>query len=334
MQNYLNVSIIIPVYNSEKTIKNTLNKIINEASKLISEIIVIDDNSTDDSTKIIKEFGKKIKLIELKKNGGVGNARNSGASIAKYENLCFIDSDIEITEDSIVNLVNRLKLDDSTGSVSATQNLKNLNTNSWSSDFVCLKSCYGTDKFKDEIVFSTICSEFCVISKKLFFKLNMWKNVNSAGGEEFDMGYKILKSNKKNIKTLSARYSGYWCNISTRFKRIVDRTSKYIPLLLKKRKFDTKGSFATFEQSLSSFLTLILAILLFINFILIGNNLSLIIIFILIFQYIIELGFLKFVFKNRGIKMLIFSLFGIHVINLGIILGVVYFIFKKMFFIK
>ncbi len=38
MQNYLNVSIIIPVYNSEKTIKNTLNKIINEASKLISKI--------------------------------------------------------------------------------------------------------------------------------------------------------------------------------------------------------------------------------------------------------------------------------------------------------
>ena len=192
----------------------------------------------------------------------------------------------------------------------------------------------GIDKFKDEVVFSTICSEFCVISKKFFFKLDMWKNVNSAGGEEFDMGYKILKSNKKNIKTLSARYSGYWCNISTRFKRIVDRTSKYIPLLLKKRKFDTKGSFATFEQSLSSFLTLILAILLFINFILIGNNLSLIIIFILIFQYIIELGFLKFVFKNRGIKMLIFSLFGIHVINLGIILGVVYFVFRKMFFIK
>ena len=60
MQNYLNVSIIIPVYNSEKTIKNTLNKIINEASKLISEIIVIDDNSTDDSTKIIKNLAKKL----------------------------------------------------------------------------------------------------------------------------------------------------------------------------------------------------------------------------------------------------------------------------------
>jgi glycosyltransferase involved in cell wall biosynthesis len=67
MQNYLNVSIIIPVYNSEKTIKNTLNKIINEASKLTSEIIVIDDNSTDNSIKIIKEFGKKNKLIELEK---------------------------------------------------------------------------------------------------------------------------------------------------------------------------------------------------------------------------------------------------------------------------
>ncbi len=51
-------------------------------------------------------------------------------------------------------------------------------------------------------------------------------------------------------------------------------------------------------------------------------------------QIVVEFNFLIFAKKHYGLKMIFFSLFGIHVINLGIILGVVYFIFRKMFFIK
>ena len=106
--NECKVSVIVQVHNSEKTIAYCLKKIISESNKLESEIIVVDDASTDNTLNILKEF-KDIKIISLERNKGAGNARNTGANIAKYNNLCFVDSDIYITEDSIINLVKRFK---------------------------------------------------------------------------------------------------------------------------------------------------------------------------------------------------------------------------------
>ena len=230
------ISIIVPAYNAEKTIEKSIELILLETSKLQSEIIVVDDKSTDNTAEIVKKF-KDVKLIQLEKNLGAGNARNIGANNSKYETLCFIDADIEISkEDSILNLVKRLYKTEETGTVCATQVLNNLNKNDWSSNFVCLKSCYGVDTINIEKEFSVCCSEFCAISKKLFIKVGKWKVFYAAGGEEFDMGYKIIKQNKKNIKISSATYSGYWCDFLTRFKRIIQRTLKYTPLLFEKKK--------------------------------------------------------------------------------------------------
>ena len=165
------ISIIIPAYNAEKTIKKSLELILKEASKFKSEIIVVDDKSNDKTVEIVKTF-KNIKLIQLENNLGAGNARNIGADNSKYETLCFIDADIEISkENSILNLAERLYKTDETGSVCATQDLNNLNKDEWSSNFVCLKSCYGVDIINLEKEFSVCCSEFCVISKKLFIKV-------------------------------------------------------------------------------------------------------------------------------------------------------------------
>ena len=324
------ISIIIPTYNAQKTIQECLEKVIQEAERLESEILVVDDCSKDKTVEIIKNF-KNVKLIELDKNQGVGNARNMGVEASKYENLCFIDSDIRISNQSIVNLLKRLEKDEVTGSVSATQDLFNLNRESWSSNFVCLKSCYGVDEIDDEITFSVCCSEFCVMKKKLFVEIGKWKTVSDAGGEEFDIGYKITQLNKKNIKTKSATYSGYWHNLNTRFIRLIQRTSKYIPLFLKKKKFDSKGSFATLGQVFSSLITLIIifyiTVSIFFNipFTILG------LIVLIILQLIVEFNFLMFAKKNYGIKMIIFSLFGIQVINLGILLGVPLFVLKSIF---
>jgi glycosyltransferase involved in cell wall biosynthesis len=323
------VSIIIPSYNSEKTIKACLDKITKESERLKSEIIVVDDCSNDKTPEIIKTF-QNIKLIKLESNRGAGNARNKGAEVAMYENLCFIDSDIDISEQSILNLVRRLKKDNNTGSVAATQNLFNLNKNSWSSNFVCLKSCYGVDEIKVEKEFSVCCSEFCVITKELFFKIGKWKALSHAGGEEFDIGYKISKLNKKNIKTISASYSGYWQTLDVRFKRIIERTAKYIPLFFEKKKFDTKGSFATLGQFFSSFVTLLIIVYLFISLIFDNQFFTFGLMVLIILQILSELNFLTFAKKNYGIKMVIFSLFGIQVINLGILLGVLLFILRVL----
>ena len=63
MTNKYSLSIIIPAYNSEKIINDCLKKILEETKKIKSEIIVVDDSSTDQSWEIIKSFGN-ITIIE------------------------------------------------------------------------------------------------------------------------------------------------------------------------------------------------------------------------------------------------------------------------------
>lgn len=329
MTNKYSLSIIIPAYNSKRIIKDCLNKIIKETKKIKSEIIVVDDKSTDETVKIVKKI-KGVKLIKLKKNKGVGNARNIGAKKAKFAILCFIDSDIIISRNSIYNLLKRFHKNGSVGSVSGTQNTINLNKEDWTSNFVCLKSCYGTDSIKVEKNFSSISSEFCLISKNLFKKIGGWKALYGAGGEEFDLGYKIRKLNKKNIKLKSSGYSGYWCGLKERSIRIISRTEKYIPILLKKKNFDSKGTFATAGQALSSFITLLMLSVLSSKLLFRLDILFMFPIFFVI-QIILETNFLIFAYKKYKIKMLLFSLFGIQVINISIIIGGILFLIKNTF---
>jgi len=67
------LSIIVPVYNEEKTIKELLKKVKNLKIPMKKEIIVIDDGSRDNSLKILKSF-KNINLISHQKNKGKGAA--------------------------------------------------------------------------------------------------------------------------------------------------------------------------------------------------------------------------------------------------------------------
>lgn len=88
------LSIIIPVYNSEKYLVDCLNSII-EQDETIYEVIIIDDGSSDSSYEIVKKYEHiydKIK-IQKKENGGVSSARNLGIELAEGEFMAFVDSD-------------------------------------------------------------------------------------------------------------------------------------------------------------------------------------------------------------------------------------------------
>lgn len=93
-ENDIKVSVIIPVYNVEKYLKQNLKSITDQTLKDI-EIICVDDGSTDSSYKIIEEFAAKdSRVIPVKqKNGGAGAARNNGLRRARGKYLSFLDSD-------------------------------------------------------------------------------------------------------------------------------------------------------------------------------------------------------------------------------------------------
>lgn len=87
------VSVVIPTHNSFKYIKECIESVVNQTYKNL-EIIVIDDNSIDDTLEVIRQINdKRIKIIKLNNSSGVSKARNKGIKEASGDYICFLDSD-------------------------------------------------------------------------------------------------------------------------------------------------------------------------------------------------------------------------------------------------
>jgi glycosyltransferase involved in cell wall biosynthesis len=89
------VSVIMPCFNGEKFISEAIESVINQTYKNW-ELIIIDDSSTDNSKKIIKQYytaDKRIHYIQNKKNKGIPSTRNTGIKISNGEYIAFLDQD-------------------------------------------------------------------------------------------------------------------------------------------------------------------------------------------------------------------------------------------------
>lgn len=99
------VSVIIPVYNTEKYLDRCINSVLAQTLSDI-EVLLIDDGSTDGSGKKCDDYARKDKRIHVihTSNQGVSHARNRGLEQAKGEYISFIDSDDWIDSDMIATL--------------------------------------------------------------------------------------------------------------------------------------------------------------------------------------------------------------------------------------
>lgn len=88
------ISVVIPLYNSEKYISRSICSVIQQTCQDF-EIIVVDDGSTDHGANIVRQFNHpKIRIIQ-QKNGGVSAARNTGIHASQGELIAFLDADDE-----------------------------------------------------------------------------------------------------------------------------------------------------------------------------------------------------------------------------------------------
>lgn len=104
------ISVIVPVYNAEKTINRCVDSIINQEFEDY-ELILVNDGSADNSGKICKEYAQKnfqIKYIE-KENGGVSSARNLGIEKAEGKYIAFVDSDDYVSNDYFDSIYGSVK---------------------------------------------------------------------------------------------------------------------------------------------------------------------------------------------------------------------------------
>ena len=107
------ISVIVPVYNVEKYIRECLDSILAQTYRCF-ELIIVDDGSTDNSGKICDEYieaDERVKVFH-KENGGLSSARNKGLDEANGEFICFIDSDDTIRMDYLEKLFGAISAND------------------------------------------------------------------------------------------------------------------------------------------------------------------------------------------------------------------------------
>ena len=113
------VSIIIPVYNAEKTLYHCLDSLYAQTFKNL-ELLFIDDCSTDNSLSVINDYTTtamnsaeiEAKILRHETNRGVATARNTGLDAATGDYIYYVDADDWIESDTVENLVHEAKIKD------------------------------------------------------------------------------------------------------------------------------------------------------------------------------------------------------------------------------
>ncbi|MDD3187022.1 MAG: glycosyltransferase family 2 protein [Bacilli bacterium] len=222
------VSVLIPVYNASKYLKDTLNSVVKQSLKDI-EIVIANDGSTDDSEEVIRKFKKKYKNIKYfyKKNTGVADTRNFLIEHANGEYIAFLDSDDTIDRKMYEEMYN-LAIDKKADMVICDFNeihdlftvvKKGINEESkilsppalWNK--LVKKEFYLNNRFPDV----TIGEDMTVILRMMVKKIKI-EYINKP----FYNYYK-----RPNSLMNKAKYSKYWEDIFVVFDLLNDVLSKY-----------------------------------------------------------------------------------------------------------
>ena len=102
----MRLSVVIPMYNREHTISDTLQSVVAQPAPFDYEVVVVDDGSVDGSMTVCRQMASKYPQIRIvhQANSGPGAARNTGLSQAQGDYVWFVDSDDWICEDAFSRL--------------------------------------------------------------------------------------------------------------------------------------------------------------------------------------------------------------------------------------
>lgn len=242
-------SIIIPVFNAEKTLRRAIDSVINQ-TYINWELILVNDGSIDNSKEIIENYSKRDQRIKAinQKNVGPGLSRNAGIEIAKGDYITFLDADDYYDNDyleCIEKITNNSQMDvvfvdfydeDSTGKILGNSSIYSYRDLSIK-DFLCLqmtgliswgpvvkavhKDIIKSCKFNDLEVGEEAIYSFDVVNKakKIGFvekpKYHYIRNINGQhkkGG--LDPWWSVVETMKKHLIELGC-YSDFETNINS-----------------------------------------------------------------------------------------------------------------------
>ena len=204
------ISIIIPVYNSEKNLRGCLNSVLHQTYNDI-EIVLINDGSTDKSKDICKEYAKNDKRIIFinQENRGPAETRNRGLKVATGEYITFVDSDDYINEKMYEKMISRIIKDNS--DIAICQHTEIINKRKIHMNYRYLSPIIENDEIIKLFLKGNTVNAYLwnkLYRKELFNKLE-FSNLRML--EDFDIMYKLLKKCNK-ISFINEELYYYRCD--------------------------------------------------------------------------------------------------------------------------
>lgn len=210
----MKLSVIILNYNVSYFLRQCILSVQEALAGIESEIIIIDNKSSDNSCEMVKTHFPNIKLIENKENVGFSKANNQGVAIANGEYVCILNPDTAVAKETFKNVLGfaetkpnlgavGVKLIDGTGNFlpESKRNIPNpkvafykiLGINSKTNQY------YATHLSEDETgEVDVLVGAFMVLKTSVYKEVNGFDEDYFMYGEDIDLSFKLLKAKYKN----------------------------------------------------------------------------------------------------------------------------------------
>jgi len=195
------ISIVIIGYNTESYLSETLRAIDKlQVHQEYIEVIYVDDGSTDNSCDIFNKttLNYRKKMFRLKENSGRVAARSKGVELAKYDWILFLNSNIVVNQDLIIEYTKSMSTCD------ALVYMGSLKYKSKDSTFCNYLNHpkRGINNYKNHslVDYSNVLFSNCLVSRSVFDSITFNINLRFYGGEELDWAYRMNKQFPNQIR--------------------------------------------------------------------------------------------------------------------------------------
>ena len=220
----MKLSVIILNYNVRYFLDLCLQSVQAAIADLDAEIIVVDNNSPDDSCAMVKQNHPEIKLIENKDNSGFSTGNNIGVAQAKGEYICILNPDTVVAEDTFVKILNFAEKQEQLGAIACrlidgSGNFLPESKRNTPVVKVAFQKMIGNSKnyYSNHLKENAIGKIDILVGAFMFMKRTVYNQVNGFDqdyfmyGEDVDLSYKILKAGYQNYyfgETTVIHYKG------------------------------------------------------------------------------------------------------------------------------
>jgi GT2 family glycosyltransferase len=220
----MKLSIVIVNYNVRYFLELCLRSVQAAITSIEAEIIVVDNNSSDESCKMVAELFPEIRLVSNKENVGFSKANNQGVALAQGAYVCILNPDTVVAEDTFVQLLSFADMQQNLGIVSCKlidgagkflpESKRHIPT-----PIVAIKKILGLSKsyYASEVSENSIAKTsifvgaFMLLSKRVYQEVGGFDERYFMYGEDIDLSYSVINAGYDNYyygKTSIIHYKG------------------------------------------------------------------------------------------------------------------------------